>query len=275
MPATIGSQIKGPCSRIDLMKQHAGIDVQELYPAGVAAEGGQLDTDAFLKAAEACHKAGVAFGVGLGQTSELGRHRGRVLPVVRRRAGRRQGQHHGQVRRGAAGARILHKAREVLSAGCAGLGRCLQQQVAGVRQGRADHEPAERLGGGQARRAEDRRAVLDPRHAGRVRRAASRRSCPTSGAIWNFAKNKPAAKSLLVHLSQPRAVEKLVAASGGYDLPSFDKLTTLKTWAEEGPPKGTLYHYPNPHNHQTLSVAAARRRPRSRSRSTRRRSRPR
>ena len=43
VPATIGSQIKGPCSRIDLMKQHAGIDVQALYPAGVAAEGGELD----------------------------------------------------------------------------------------------------------------------------------------------------------------------------------------------------------------------------------------
>ena len=49
----------------------------------------------------------------------------------------------------------------------------------------------------------------------------------------------------------------MVIASGGYDLPSFEKLTTFKTWAEEGPPKGTLYHYPNPHNHQILSVAAA------------------
>src|SRR5262245_43551273 len=27
VPATVGSQIKGPCSRIDLMKQNAGIDV--------------------------------------------------------------------------------------------------------------------------------------------------------------------------------------------------------------------------------------------------------
>jgi len=49
----------------------------------------------------------------------------------------------------------------------------------------------------------------------------------------------------------------MVAASAGYDLPSFANLTTFKTWAEEGPPKGTLYHYPNPHNHQILSVAAA------------------
>ena len=49
----------------------------------------------------------------------------------------------------------------------------------------------------------------------------------------------------------------MVAASGGYDLPAFEKLTTLKTWAEEGPPKGTLYHYPNPYKHQTLSIAAS------------------
>src|ERR1700694_1181212 len=34
VPATIGSQIKGPCSRIDLMKKYANIDVQEMYPAG-------------------------------------------------------------------------------------------------------------------------------------------------------------------------------------------------------------------------------------------------
>ena len=80
---------------------------------------------------------------------------------------------------------------------------------------------------------------------------------PFFWGIWNFSKNKSAAKSLLVHLSQPSAIEKMVAASSGYDLPSFSNLTTLKTWAEEGPPKGTLYHYPNPHNHQILSIAAA------------------
>src|SRR6201993_3736282 len=30
VPATVGSQIKGPCSRIDYMKQYAGIDVQAM-----------------------------------------------------------------------------------------------------------------------------------------------------------------------------------------------------------------------------------------------------
>jgi ABC-type glycerol-3-phosphate transport system substrate-binding protein len=70
VPATVGSQIKGPCSRIDLMKQHAGIDVQALYPAGQAPKADSWNYDTYLKAAEACQKAGFAFGVGLGQTTD-------------------------------------------------------------------------------------------------------------------------------------------------------------------------------------------------------------
>jgi ABC-type glycerol-3-phosphate transport system substrate-binding protein len=80
---------------------------------------------------------------------------------------------------------------------------------------------------------------------------------PFFWAIWAFSKNKEAAKSLLAHLSQPTSIEKLVVASGGYDLPAYEKFTTLKVWAEAEPPKGTLYHYPNPYNHQKLSIAAS------------------
>src|SRR6267154_4557338 len=61
IPATVGSQIKGPCSRIDLLKKHAGIDIQAMYPAGQAPKADAWNLDLFLKAAEACHKAGVPF----------------------------------------------------------------------------------------------------------------------------------------------------------------------------------------------------------------------
>src|SRR5207244_4515351 len=76
-------------------------------------------------------------------------------------------------------------------------------------------------------------------------------------AVWSFSKNKPAAKSLITHLSSATSAEKLVAASGGYDLPAFEKLTKFKTWAEERPPKGTLYHDPNPDADPTLRTAAS------------------
>jgi ABC-type glycerol-3-phosphate transport system substrate-binding protein len=80
---------------------------------------------------------------------------------------------------------------------------------------------------------------------------------PFFWATWAFSKNKEAAKSLLVHLSQRSSIEKLVVASGGYDLPAYEKFTSLKVWAEAEPPKGTLYHYPNPYNHQKLWIAAS------------------
>ena len=56
VPACVGSQIKGPCSRIDLMKKFANIDVQEMYPAGAPPKADNWTTDTFLKAAEACQQ---------------------------------------------------------------------------------------------------------------------------------------------------------------------------------------------------------------------------
>jgi len=62
--------------------------------------------------------------------------------------------------------------------------------------------------------------------------------------LWNFSTNKSAAKSLLAYLSTRAAVEQLVAGSRGVDIPPYEKLRDFKTWAEEQPPKGTLYNYP-------------------------------
>src|SRR5216683_1120438 len=70
VPATVGSQIKGPCSRIDLMKKHAGIDVQAMYPAGAPPKADDWTLDTFLKAAEACQKGGNPFGIGVGNTGD-------------------------------------------------------------------------------------------------------------------------------------------------------------------------------------------------------------
>jgi len=70
VPACFGSQIKGPCSRIDLMKKYANIDVQAMYPAGSPPQADNWTMETFLKAAEDCHKGGFPFGVGLGQTAD-------------------------------------------------------------------------------------------------------------------------------------------------------------------------------------------------------------
>ena len=102
--------------------------------------------EAFLKAAQAGQKAGIPFGIGPGMVFDPLLTAGAIfclfgsLPADEKEDPR-------QNRSRARGSRVLRQAGKVLSAGCAGLGRCLQQQVAGVWEGRPDHEPAERLGG--------------------------------------------------------------------------------------------------------------------------------
>src|SRR5215216_235141 len=255
VPATIGSQIKGPCSRIDLMKQHAVIDVQALYPAGSAPKADSWTYETFLKAAEACQKAGHAFGIGLGQTTDNVDTAGAFF--------------HGF------GAQLVN-AKGDITVKTDAVRQALEYCVKAAKFYPAD-APAWDDSSNNKWLVSGRGAlIMNPPSAWAVAKRDAPQvaeQCWTHGfpagpkgrfapflpyfwGVWNFGKNKSAAKSLLAHLSQPSAIEKMVVASQGFDLPSFANLTTLKVWAEEGPPKGTLYHYPNPHNHQVLSVAA-------------------
>ncbi len=256
VPATVGSQIKGPCSRIDLMKQLAGIDVQAMYPAGEPPKAENWTLDTFFKAAEACHKGGYAFGIGLGVTEDNVDTAGSIF------------QSFGATLVDAKG-NITVKSDPVRQA--------LDYYVRIARFFPPDAPAWDNASNNKWLISGKGALIMNPPSAWAVARRDAPQvaeQCWTHGmpsgpagrfapflpyfyGIWNFGKNREAAKSLLVHLSSRTAAEKMVAASGGYDLPSFANFTTFKTWAEEGPPKGTLYHYPNPHNHQILSVAAA------------------
>jgi hypothetical protein len=79
---------------------------------------------------------------------------------------------------------------------------------------------------------------------------------PTFHGVWSFAKNKSAAKELLLYLSQKMSVAKLVDASFGYDLPAFQSMYDLDTWKTVGPPIGTVYNYP-PRSDEQTSIAGA------------------
>jgi ABC-type glycerol-3-phosphate transport system substrate-binding protein len=256
VPATVGSQIKGPNSRIDMLKKHAGIDILAMYPAGSAPKADAWTLDAFLKAAQDCHKAGLPFGIGLGTTEDNVDTAGAIF------------QSFGATLVDAKG-NITVKSDTVRQA--------LDYYVRLARLLPPDAPAWDNASNNKWLVSGRGPLIMNPPSAW----AVAKRDAPqvaeqlwTHGmpagpkgryapflpyfwGIWNFSKNKSAAKSLLLHLSQRAAVERMVVASGGYDLPSFAKLTDFKVWAEEGPPKGTLYHYPNPHDHQILSVAAA------------------
>ena len=256
VPATSGSQIKGPCSRIDLLKQHAGIDIQAMYPAGSAPKAENWTTDTFLKAAEACQKAGVPFGIGLGETTDSVDTAGAFLLAF--------------------GGKLIDASGKI-TVKSDGVRQWLEFYKKLISFMPPDVPAWDDASNNKWLVAGKGALIMNPPSAWAVAKRDAPKvaeQCWTHGfpsgpagrfapflpyfwGVWNFSKNKSAAKSLLVHLSQPDSAEKMVAASGGYDLPAFDKLTTFKTWAEEGPPKGSLYHYPNPHNHQILSIAAS------------------
>ena len=256
VPACIGSQIKGPCSRIDLMKKYANIDVQAMYPAGAPPKADNWTMDTFLKAAEDCQKGGYPFGIGLGETTDSV---------------------------DTAGAIFLSFGAELVSAN-----GDLTVKTDAVRQALEYYKklisflPPDVAAWDDASNNKwlisgKGALIMNPPSAWAVAKRDAPQvaeQCWTHGfpagpkgrlapylpffwSVWNFSKNKAAAKSLLTHLSQPDSIERLVNASGGYDLPAFEKLTTLKAWAEQEPPKGTLYHYPNPYKHQKLSIAAS------------------
>jgi ABC-type glycerol-3-phosphate transport system substrate-binding protein len=256
VPTGVGSQIKGPCSRIDLMKKFASIDVQEMYPAGSPPKADNWNMDTFLKAAEGCQRGGYPFGIGLGETSDSVDTAGAIF------------QSFGAELVDAKGNRTVKTdaVRQALE--------FYKKLVAYLPPDVGAWDDASNnkwlISGRGA-------LIMNPPSAWAVAKRDAPQiaeQCWTHGfpagpkgrfapylpffwAIWAFSKNKEAAKSLLVYLSQPLSIEKLVVASGGYDLPAYEKLTTLKVWQEVGPPKGTLYHYPNPHNHQKLSIAAS------------------
>ena len=256
VPACVGSQIKGPCSRIDLMKKFAGIDVQQIYPAGSPPKAEGWTMANFLKAAEACYKGGYPFGIGLGQTADSVDTAGAIFQSF--------------------GAELVD-AKGNLGVRTDAVRQALEFYKKLIAFLPPDVAAWDDASNNKWLIAGKGSLIMNPPSAWAVAKRDAPQvaeQCWTHGfpagpkgrfapyvpflwTIWAFSKNKEAAKSLLVHLSQPASIERLVVASGGYDLPAYEKLTTLKVWAEAEPPKGTLYHYPNPYNHQTLSIAAS------------------
>ena len=256
VPATVGSQIKGPCSRIDLLKKHAGIDIQAMYPVGEAPKADAWNLDNFVKAAEACQKGGNPFGIGLGTTSDSVDSAGALFHAFGAQLVNAKGDivvKNDQVRQ------VLDyykKLMQFLPADVPSWDDASNNKFLVSGQGTLIMNPPSAWA--VAKRDAPQVAEQLWTHGfpvGPKGRYAP--FLPFFWGVWNFSKNQSAAKSLITYLSQPSSAEKMTNASQGYDLPAFEKLTTFKVWAEESPPKGTLYHYPNPHNHQTLSIAAA------------------
>ena len=258
VPAVTGTQMKPPHSRIDLFKQFVGMDIVKMYPAGADPDkelSKQWTWDAFLAAAEKCHKGGYPFGMPLGVTSDAVDWVGAVFNsygsqfvdakgniTVKSDATRQALEYMKKI--------VAFLPEDVFAWDDASNNRWLiSGKGASIMNPPSAWAVAKR---GNPQVAEQCWYMGCP--AGPKGRFGP--MLPYFWGIWSFSKNKEAAKSLLTYLWQRSSVEKLVTASQGYDLPSFSKLLDFKVWAEEGPPKGTLWHYPS-RGDQIQSITAA------------------
>ena len=246
MPATVGSLTLPPCSRIDLFKEHVGLDLTRMYPAAAAPDKELADKwtwEFFLAAAEKCFKAGCPFGMPIGQTGDSVNWTGAVFAAY----GAELVDQEGNITvKSDATRQVLEWFKklvpflppDVFAWDDASNNKWL---ISGKGALIMNPPSAWAVAVRDAPKVAE-QCWTHPSPKGPKGRFDP--SNPNFWAIWSFSTNKAAAKSLLMHLSQRSSVEQLVAASHGYDIPPFEKLHDFKTWEEEGPPKGTLYNYP-------------------------------
>ena len=81
---------------------------------------------------------------------------------------------------------------------------------------------------------------------------------PTAAVLRRLAvlQEQDGGEELLTYISQKSSVAQLVAASVGYDLPSFKTMYDLPTWNTVEPPVGTGYGYP-PRGDEETSITGA------------------
>ncbi|CAH2599144.1 Extracellular solute-binding protein [Rhodovastum atsumiense] len=258
IPTYVGSQNKPCCGRIDLFRQHVGMDLPARFPAaaGMGPDYDQWTWEAFLAAAEKCHKAGTPFGMPLGQFPDAIDWTGAVF----RSFGATLVNEKGEVTvKSDQVTQVLEWFRklcavlpgDVYSWDDASNNRALISGKASLIMNPPSAWAVARKDNPQV--AENLWTFPPP--AGPAGRFVP--YLPYFWGIWQFARNKSAAKDLLEWLMQREQAEVLISAVSGYDLPPFASMTDFPVWQNEGPPKGTIANYPlKPVHKDRASVAA-------------------
>ena len=257
VPSTIGSQVKPCCSRFDLYKQHAGVDLQDIFPADESKyDKAKIDSwnwDLYLTSAEKLYKAGFPVGLPMGQFSDAIDWVGalfRSFGVVMIDA-------NGDVKIDSPETRAaLEYLKKLMAVNPPDVYAWNDASnniwlISGKGAGIMNPPSAWAV----ARRDSPKVAENCWTHA--MPRGPKGRfvgQLPFFYGVWKFAQNKPATKDLLLFLSQRESARQLVAASLGYDLPTFKSFYDFDTWKVVEPPPGTVYNYPPRADEQTSVV---------------------
>jgi hypothetical protein len=256
VPTTVGSQVKPCCSRLDLYKQHAGIDLQKIFPASDKRDKALTDTwtwDTYLSSAEKLSKAGVPVGNPLGQTSDavdwvgaLFRAYGVVLVDGKDSIKANSPETKAALEYAKKLAAVMPK--DVYAWDDAGNNRWL---VSGKGAGIMNPPSAWAVAKRDSPKIAEQCWTHDMPKGPKGRFVGY---LPYFWAVWSFSKNKQAGKDLLLYLSEKEQAHVFVNASQGYDIPPFKTFYDFDIWTKEGPPAGSVFNYP-PRGDEETNVA--------------------
>jgi len=259
VPTTVGSQVK-PCqSRFDLYQKYCGIDLRDMFPNDEAKyDKKKTDLwtwDLYLETAQKLHKAGFPVGLPMGQASDAVDWVGAFFKsqgVVFIDENDKIKIDSDETRKSLEYMKKLMAVNpsEVYAWDDAGNNRwIISGKGSAIMNPPSSWAVAKRDNPDVAKNIWHHAMPMGPkgRFVGQL---------PQFYGLWQFSKNKSAAKDLLLHISQRSSVAQLVEASYGYDLPSFKSLYDLDTWKKVEPPVGTAYSYPPRGDEQTTVFGA-------------------
>jgi ABC-type glycerol-3-phosphate transport system substrate-binding protein len=253
VPTSSGSQYKGPCGRIDLFKEHCGVDLTAMYPAKPVhtPESDNWTHDTFLTYAEKCAKAGKPFGIGLGTTADSVDSAGAISAAfgvqfidakgnvtVKSDATRAYLEFYKKL--------VPFLPQDVYSYDDASNNRAL---ISGRSALILNPPSAWAVARRDAPQVAEQCWSFSPMPLGPAGRFVPMNSF--WWGIWSFSKNKSAGKELIEHLMQREQVQERCNVVYGFDIPPFDSMLDFDVWDKTDPPVGTVYNYPVRPYHQT------------------------
>ncbi len=245
VPTSTGSLNLTACARISMLKQHAGIDLRELYPASpqTGIIGENWTYDAFLKAAEACHKAGVPFALGVGQTNDSINNTGSWYAAFGAELIDANGKIQVKSDKTQAFLEYAQKLVKFLPTDAASYDDASNNRALISGKSALIMNPPSAW----AVAKRDAPQIAEDCWTFPMPKGPAGRFIPYNYAfygIWDFGANKTAAKELAMHLQERAQVEPRCVASEGYDLPPLTSMSDFEVWSKVAPPLGTIYNYP-------------------------------
>ena len=258
VPAISGSQYKPACSRIDTFKAQMGMDLPAIFPVADQMGPGydKWNWDQFLAAAAKCNKAGMPFGMPMGQFSDAVDWVGSLFAGFGAQLVNEKGDI--TVKSDATRQALDYMKRlmpnlpaDVYSWDDASNNRALISGKSAL----IFNPPSAWAVAVRDNPEIGKQCWTHPFPAGEKGRFLP--YLPYFWGAWSFGKNKSAAKELIEWLSEREQAEQLCTASHGYDIPPFDSMHDFTVWKTEGPPTGTVYNYPLRPAHKAQAWIAA------------------